>query len=564
LQIVQEFNNGLSQLIARKRVLIKKENDKHLSFANNANIRLDDYLLENNYLTEEQIVDLGVIFFGYKNFNIDKIEKNNDLISEVNEDFFNDNYILPISKYYSQGELTYIVAVTDPFDLNLRDIVFGLYGHNATIIYTTKGKLRSIFSVVHSKQKIEQAIIDVSIKEEDLPPAYDIEDTLSSSPAVVIVENILREAIALKASDIHIEPYETFVRVRNRIDGVLYESSKFDIQSFQPIVTRLKIIGGLNITEKRIPQDGRFSLRINDVDYDFRLSTLPTVNGEKAVIRILDTSAFSFNLKELGFNQRNIDLVKPILRHPHGIILLTGPTGCGKSTTLYSFIREVNSVASNIVSVEDPVEYTIDGINQVQVNTKVDMTFAKALRSILRQDPNIIMIGEIRDEETAHIAIRASITGHLVFSTLHTNDAVGAVIRLVDMGVEPYLVSDALDMVIAQRLIRKLCPECRKKTVTNPFQMQVLGLKEPMTIYRPNGCPACHNTGYRGRTGIHEVLILDDTIRSMIANRQSSEQISKYLYQSGNFIDLKHALIEAIKNGITDFNEIYNVSDIDE
>lgn len=301
------------------------------------------------------------------------------------------------------------------------------------------------------------------------------------------------------------------MRIRYRIDGELSDRANFPIESYPAICARLKIIAEMNIAERRIPQDGRVNMVINGVEYDFRVSSIPTVWGEKFVIRILDKSAFNFSREELGFTEAGGALVDKILAHPHGIVLLTGPTGCGKSTTLYSFLRELNKPNVNITTVEDPVEYTLEGINQIQVNVKADMTFAAALRSILRQDPDIVMIGEIRDEETAQIAIRAAITGHLVFSTLHTNDAPGAMVRLVDMGVSGYLAADALVGVISQRLVKRLCPACKKKGKTNAREMAMLGIKEPVSIYRPQGCQYCNGTGYKGRIAVHEIMYMNDS-----------------------------------------------------
>jgi type IV pilus assembly protein PilB len=554
LEVINRINYRFSSLIVRKGLLKKREIEGYIEAANTKNERIDVYLADNGILTEEQIFQIGMAYFGYQSINIDKIDYDEKIVSEVTDEFIDAHHLLPLKK---EGDL-YVVAITDVFDYQAVQTAKALFGHDIIFVFTVPNKVKGISALVHSKYRVQEAISSYTLTRDDANGG--LMNDVSTAPAVRLVESILKEAIAAKASDIHIEPYDSIVRVRNRIDGVLYEASNFDISIYQSIVTRLKIVGGLNITERRIPQDGRFSLKVSDELYDFRLSTLPTVHGEKIVIRILDTSAFSFNLKELGFTDEAIETVTPILRRPHGIILLTGPTGCGKSTTLYSFIREINSVESNIVSVEDPVEYTIEGINQVQVNNKVDMTFAKALRSILRQDPNIIMIGEIRDEETAHIAIRAAITGHLVFSTLHTNDAPGAIIRLTDMGVEPYLVSDALEMVIAQRLIRKLCPECKKRVKANKAQMEVLGLKTDSYIYEPVGCPACHGTGYKGRTGIHEILIMDDNLRGFVSQRESPDVINKYLADNPNFINIHKALIESIKKGVTSYSELFNVS----
>ena len=343
--------------------------------------------------------------------------------------------------------------------------------------------------------------------------------------------------------------------MRYRIDGDLQERAEFPIESYPAICARLKILSGISIAERRIPQDGRISMNVNGTDYDFRVSTLPTVYGEKFVIRILDKTAFNFSRSELGFTAEENAVIDKILAHSYGIVLLTGPTGCGKSTTLYSFLKEINRPTVNIITVEDPVEYTMPGINQVQVNTKANLTFASALRSILRQDPDVIMVGEIRDETTAEIAIRAAITGHLVFSTLHTNDAPGAVVRLEDMKVTDYLVADALVGVIAQRLVKRLCPACEKRGRTTESEMKILGLSEPATVFRPQGCQFCNNSGYKGRVAVHEIMYMNDKIRNAVTNGAPIEEV-RSLAEEGGMVSLWDSCKRLVMQGVTDVSEL--------
>jgi type IV pilus assembly protein PilB len=385
------------------------------------------------------------------------------------------------------------------------------------------------------------------------------ENDVINNPAVRLVDSIIKEAIPYRASDIHIEPFEKSVTVRYRIDGDLQSRAEFPTEAYSAICARLKIMAGLNIAERRTPQDGRINLTIGGKEYDFRVSTLPTVFGEKFVIRILDKTSFHFTRADLGFTDSENILVDKMLARPHGIILLTGPTGCGKSTTLYSFLKEVNNPTVNIVTVEDPVEYTMPGINQTQVNTKANMTFAAALRSILRQDPDVIMIGEIRDEETAEIAVRAAITGHIVFSTLHTNDAPGAILRLVDMGVDDYLVADALAGVIAQRLVKRLCPACKKKGRTNAKEMEILGIKEPITISRPQGCQFCNNTGYKGRIAVHEMMYINDAMKSAVMTERNLEVLRKLAVENG-MVPLWNSCRTLVYNGITSIQELMTLN----
>jgi len=383
----------------------------------------------------------------------------------------------------------------------------------------------------------------------------ELSDDVQAAPAVRLTNSIINQAIATNASDIHIEPFEHHVAVRYRVDGVLFESNRIPQNLYSAVSTRIKIMAGMNIAEKRLPQDGRIELEVKGRSYDFRVSSLPTVFGEKIVIRVLDRTTFDYTRDKLGFTERENEMMDRIIRMPYGIVLLTGPTGSGKTTTLYSLLSEVNTPDKNIVTIEDPVEYMLPGINQVQVNPKAGLTFAAGLRSILRQDPDIIMIGEIRDEETAQIAVRAAITGHLVLSTLHTNDAPGAITRLVDMGVEPYLAADAIVAVIAQRLVRKLCPNCREPYTAEGNEMMILNLDKPVRLYRAVGCPACQNSGYRGRTAIHEVMMVGREHRNIIARGGSAEEIREVSISQG-MVDLYESCRRLVLDGVTSIQEM--------
>ena len=347
--------------------------------------------------------------------------------------------------------------------------------------------------------------------------------------------------------------------MRYRIDGDLQERATFPITAYPAICARIKILSGINIAERRIPQDGRINVEIGGVEYDFRVSTLPSVHGEKFVIRILDKTSFKFTRSDLGFTESENAVIDKMLARPYGIILLTGPTGCGKSTTLYSFLKEINKSTVNIVTVEDPVEYSMPGVTQTQVNTKANMTFAAALRSILRQDPDIIMIGEIRDEETAEIAVRAAITGHLVFSTLHTNDAPGAVTRLEDMRIPDYLLSDSIVGVIAQRLVKRLCPACKKKAKTTHKEMQLLGLSEPAHIYHAQGCQYCNHTGYKGRVAVHEIMYVNKEMKEVISNTRNSDKLRAVAKENG-LVTLWESCKNLVLNGETSIQELMTMN----
>ena len=359
-----------------------------------------------------------------------------------------------------------------------------------------------------SKEALESKVI---VKDDDI-------DDIKNAPVVKMIEYMFKNSIEMRASDIHIEPYEKEVRIRYRIDGELSTVNLIGIESLPPLVARIKILAGLNIAEKRIPQDGRIITKVDEKEVDLRVSILPVVYGEKVVIRILDKNNYKVHKEHLGLSTENINKLNRIISNPHGIVLVTGPTGSGKSTTLYSILDDINSENINIVTVEDPVEYTLEGINQVNLNNKYGMTFASGRRSILRQDPDVIMIGEIRDDETAEIAVKAAITGHLVLSTLHTNDAPTTITRLIDMGIENYLVATSVVGVIAQRLVRKICPYCKTSYVASDYEKRILDIdeKEELILYSAKGCGYCNNSGYIGRVGVYEIMEITKTHKEAI------------------------------------------------
>ncbi len=388
-------------------------------------------------------------------------------------------------------------------------------------------------------------------------------DEVDNSPIVLLVNKIIEQAVNERASDIHIEALEDEVRVRYRIDGAMQEITRYPKDLLSAIVARIKIVSGMNISEKRAPQDGRMTLIFNRVEYDLRVSSLPTTFGEKVVMRIASKSGLNKEKSELGFQEEELKRFDGIIKHPHGIILVTGPTGSGKSTTLYTVLNELNGGEVNIITVEDPVEADVDGINQVQVNEKAGLTFASALRSILRQDPDIIMIGEIRDEETASIAVKAAITGHLVVSTLHTNSAASTVTRLEDMGIEPYMVADSVVGIIAQRLVRRLCPKCRVEkqlTDADKLRLHLRGDSNPM-IYEPseNGCAYCNNSGYRGRIGVYEIMPITPALREIISRGGGAEEIQNAALKEG-LTTLRLGAAKLVLKGITSITEVERVA----
>lgn len=386
-------------------------------------------------------------------------------------------------------------------------------------------------------------------------------DDVENAPIVILVRSIIEQGIRRRASDVHIEPLPDDLRVRYRIDGVLDKGRRYSLDLMPAIIARVKIISGMDISEKRRPQDGRITLTVGRTDYDIRSSILPTVYGEKAVLRIASKGGFARDKRELGFTEEELVRFDKMISQPHGIIFITGPTGSGKSTTLYTMLTSLNKDGVNLITIEDPVEAHIPGVNQVQVNERVNLTFASALRSILRQDPDIVMIGEIRDQETAEIAVKASITGHLVASTIHTNSAAGTVTRMTDMGVEPYLLSEALTGIIAQRLVRRLCPDCKRRREATEAEKHVLGFPDtkPLQIYEPVGCVKCNDTGYIGRIGVYEILETSTRIKEAIRKKWPTDAIAE-IAESEGMKPLRVRAVELVLDGITSVEELVRIS----
>ena len=460
-----------------------------------------------------------------------------------------------------EDEISVYVAFKNPFDVMAQDKVQNLF--NRKLLKVAIAQPTQIEKYI-SKLALNESIKDVITEiRRELSSSASQGQNSENSGILKLIEIILKTSIQSRASDIHIEPTETNCIVRSRIDGMLSETFIFDKDIYPPMVSRMKLLSNMDIAERRRPQDGRFSAQILDKEYDFRISTLPILNGESIVLRILDKSKVIINLEDLGMHPDNFAKFKKSMKAPYGIILVTGPTGSGKTTTLYGALNDIKSVKTKIITVEDPVEYQLTMIQQVHVNEKAGLTFVSALRSILRQDPDVIMIGEIRDQETLRIAIQAALTGHLVFSTLHTNDAISALPRMIDMGIEPYLVSGALVCIEAQRLVRKLCPHCKQKITLSQkaFDEVKKFVPENYQFYKSVGCPQCSQTGYLGREMISEILPISDHIASMVANGASKDELKSVAYEEG-FIDMFHDGVIGAANGITTLEEVYRVAKI--
>ncbi len=460
-------------------------------------------------------------------------------------------------------ENTLSLAMTDPFDIKAIDEIRGKTGFDIEPMAATPTEIEQAIAQYYGVSgTLEEVLLQVAP-----PEAHNMGSSLTLSddaPVAKLVNLLIIQAVQERASDIHIDPEENRVRVRYRIDGILHEASSPPSHLHASIASRIKVISELDIAESRIPQDGRFSYSYEGRTIDVRVSTYPTIYGEALVLRLLDKKKMLISLDDLGFSAENRDLFESIVKRPYGIILVTGPTGSGKTTTLYSTLNHINSPEFNIMTIEDPVEYELPGIRQAQVNVKAGMVFATALRSMLRQDPDVILVGEIRDFETASVAIESALTGHLVFSTLHTNDAPGALTRLTDMGVEPFLTSSATAAVIAQRLVRKICPNCKEeiklpKEVTEQFE----SLKgKDIPFYHGAGCKACKNTGYKGRIGLFETLVMDEEIRQLVLSRESTSKIKNSAIKSGMKTLQEDGILKVI-NGLTTLDEVLRVTQLD-
>ncbi|MBN1396016.1 MAG: type II/IV secretion system protein [Pirellulales bacterium] len=524
---------------------------------------LGEILVELEYCSEDQIVECLAAEYGVPHARLDPRLMDQKIVDILPRDYVEKNLALPL--FLVRGILT--IAVSEPSNLFLIDEVRGLTGQRVQIVAASQKDIRrTIASLPNSKVFVIDDIIedsdtaDVTLIEQSIEDIGDVEEIAGQSPIIRLVNYIIFNAVKEGASDIHIEPAERCMRVRYRIDGRLHKALEVPHHLINAVASRVKIMGSMDISERRLPQDGRVHVMLEGRKIDLRVSTFPTTNGEKTVIRVLDTRAVSLNLEDLGFAEDVLEAFRANIDAPNGIVLVTGPTGSGKSTTLYAALNAVSSMENNVCTVEDPIEYHLPLINQFQVRTKIGMTFPKALRTLLRQDPDIIMVGEIRDEETARTAIQAALTGHLVFSTLHTNDACSAITRLINMGIEPYLIGAALNMVLAQRLVRRICPKCRAsyepaRTVRKALERMGYQFTE---FSKGLGCKACRNTGFRGRIGVHELLVISDEMRDAIVADPTIGNLRKIAKQAG-MISLGHDGFRKVREGITTVEEVFHI-----
>jgi len=556
---------SLGQYLVKKGVITEEQLLQAVRVQKIEGIKIASALMKLGYINEDQLFNSLSEFYGYPLINILKIDKDPQVIKLIPQEIMKKYKVVPFAKEGS----TVKVAICDLSNTTIDYIKFLLTGFNLDIYLTKYSDMMQYLnwadktSAEEEKKSdnvnelIESAVIDMTAIDESETKE---EETIKvDAPIIKLANKIIFDAIKMKASDIHIEPHEKGVTVRYRIDGVLHNILNLPLQIKSALTTRFKIMSHLDISERRLPQDGRIKATILGKEVDFRASTLPIIHGEKVVLRILEKGSLQLDLTKLGFEEISLQFFLDALEKPYGMILVTGPTGSGKTTTLYSALMRLNKPEVNIMTVEDPVEYSFQGINQVHVKEEIGLTFAAALRSFLRQDPDIIMVGEIRDFETAEIAVKAALTGHLVLSTLHTNDAPSTITRLINMGIEPFLISSSVLLVVAQRLVRKLCPNCKRQETVSKETLLKLGFTEAeienLNVYGPVGCSECNLTGYKGRIALYEVMPITDEIKELILTGATSLDIKRQAVKEGMFT-LRRSGLHKIMQGITSIKEV--------
>jgi type II secretion system protein E len=558
-------NLKLGHMLLNDNIITQAQIDAALAKQAKTGELIGNIIVSLGFATEEQVLialshQIGVEYVRLKDLGIPF-----DIINKVPARFACYYKIIPLAVVNSRLKM----AVTNPLDLAVIDEIRVVLKHDIEPVMAGE---KDILEAIKRYYGVGAETIDKIIgktQNQNNGPAHaggpnDIDDMAEDASIIKFVNQLLQQAVTERATDIHIEPFEGELRVRYRVDGVLFNASIPPAIKYlhQAIVSRVKIMSSLNIAERRLPQDGRIKIKVSNADLDLRVSTIPTSYGESVHIRLLSANVL-LGLESLGLLKNDLDILDEIIRKPHGILLVTGPTGSGKTTTLYACLSKINDDSKNIITIEDPIEYQLRGVTQIQVNTKVGLTFAAGLRSMLRHDPDIMMVGEIRDMETAEIAIRVALTGHLVFSTLHTNDSIGAVTRLLDMGIEPYLVSSSVEAVIAQRLVRVICDKCKEEALPEEGILNDLKLdKEKVKFYQGRGCQSCKFTGFKGRTALYEILVMDDDIRDMVISRAPVNEIKETALKKGMRTLFNDGMIKAAR-GITTIKEVLRVTEIE-
>lgn len=558
----------LGELLLSAGIITQDDLDRGIELQKETKERLGTVLINNGIITENELIEVLRMQLGIEFVDLTKVTIPTELAQVLPKNIARQYNVVPVRMVKDELYL----AMSDPLNFYAVEEARRASKHKIIPMVATGVGIEHAIQILYSSEGAAKAIAEMkreaAVNGEEAEAADNVfvstrlgEDAMSSAPTIRLVNSILERGITERASDIHLEPREGHMQVRMRIDGLMRDilTVPKDIQA--SVISRFKIMSGLDIAEKRIPQDGRFNVRVKDRDIDLRVSTLPTVYGEKIVARLLDKSGGRVTKDAVGLTGSDLDKYDEMLKNRNGVILLVGPTGSGKTTTMYAMINQLNTSDVNMVTLEDPVEYNIDGINQVQINEKAGMTFASGLRAILRQDPDIIAVGEIRDGETASIAMRSAITGHLVLSTIHTNDAIGSIDRLRDIGVEPYIIAGAPKGVISQRLVRRICPYCRQSYTPTVEELEDLGIEmEPgMQLYRGAGCPQCYNSGYRGRIAVFEMLPITRAVRALIYEQKGRDAIEKELRSSNGFVSLLENALRLMREGVTTGEEVLRI-----
>jgi len=564
------LDKSLGNILLDNTTLTEAQLEEGLLVQREKGIKLGEALVQLRFLRSEDILKAVSIQLGIP--YLSKIEPESvasDTANVVPINFAKKNELVPLAKHPGYIE----VAIADPVNIAALDDLRLLYKSPIHPVIASGSQIMDAINSIYNRTSGTDRTVMSDLQEDslenltqELEEPQDLLDTDDEAPIIRLVNSLLFRAVKQKASDIHVEPFEKDLVVRFRIDGVLYDIMHPPKKVQNSVISRIKIMANLNIAEKRLPQDGRIRIKIAGKDIDIRVSTLPTSFGESVVMRLLDKSKVLLDLGAIGVQGQALEQMMDLINRSHGIILVTGPTGSGKTTTLYAMLSQINTTDLKIITVEDPVEYQLPGINQIQVNPKIDLTFAGALRSILRQDPDVVMIGEIRDKETAEIAIQASLTGHLVISTLHTNDSASSATRLIDMGVEPFLVASSVVGIIAQRLLRTICLDCRERYEPSDFEISQLGVTREQTVghtlYKIKGCPTCLNTGYAGRTGVHEIMMMDDDIRALIMKNTDAPNVKRKAMEKG-MMTLREISAQKVLQGETAIEEVLRVTQED-
>lgn len=540
----------LGEILVEKGIITEEILNRALSIQQGSMEKLGDVFLKMGVIKEEDLYSALSDIYNVPYVNLDDVVIDSEVVRLVPEHICRRYMVIPLN---IDGDRI-MVAMSNPVNIYALDDIRIITGKDVDPVLASERQITQVLDRIYTIQKgLEETLINIGPSDEDAEATVEVLE--DEAPVVRLVNLTITQAVQEGASDIHIEPTENDVKIRFRVDGVLYDVISPPKRIFPTLVARIKILSNMDIAERRVPQDGRFRVNSQGKIIDFRVSTLPTIYGEKIVLRLLDRSATLIGLEKLGFTEEILHNFDNLIRRPYGMILVTGPTGSGKTTTLYSALAKISTTEKNIITIEDPVEYQFARINQVQINPKAGLTFANGLRSILRQDPDIMMVGEIRDRETAEIAVQSALTGHLVLSTIHTNDSAGAIARLIDMGIEPYLISSSLIGILAQRLARRICPRCRVPKEPTEEEIKVLKISSDHTMYEGKGCEACRHTGYRGRLGIFELLVIDDEIRAMIVDKTPANVIREVAVKNGMVTLWEDAKLKVI-DGITTYSEI--------